>query len=100
MSRRNLLVLVMLALAFVAGQWMASAPWQPGPVAGPAEALAQGTAPLGDGLHVGTDGPNAYLWRYVEGEQRIVLVGRCSTIEGGAGAQAFYVWYPGVERTE
>jgi hypothetical protein len=44
---------------------------------------------------ISTDGGNAYLW--LRWEDRIVLLGACTTVEGPAG-QASYVWSPGVER--
>jgi len=46
-------------------------------------------------VFISADGGNAYLWQ--RWEDRIVLVGVCSSVKGAQG-QASYVWQPGVER--
>jgi len=46
-------------------------------------------------IFISTDGGSAYMWQ--RWDDRIVLLGVCSTIKGPTG-QASYTWNPGVEK--
>lgn len=63
------------------------------PAAAQATEIARG---ISDGeIFISTDGGNAYMWQ--RWEDRLVLLGVCSTTKGPQG-QASYVWNPGVEK--
>jgi hypothetical protein len=98
MSAQRILLLGSLLLAgWIIGRGTTPAPPAslPGisPSAAHASELLKGVS-AGE-VFISAEGGNAYLWQ--RWEDRIVLVGVCSSVKGTEG-QASYIWYPGVER--
>jgi|GEM_PF-4606576 hypothetical protein len=97
MSAQRILVMGFLLLA-AWGIGRATAPSSPAQQPGffPAAQAAEIVSGVSDGeIFISTDGGNAYMWQ--RWEDRIVLLGLCSSIKGPTG-QASYIWNPGVEK--
>lgn len=97
MNRRNLTLILGIALGVAVGRWLgdrSAAELLPGP----ATAWAGTPTLVKNGeTFVSTDGGNAYLWRR-EGD-RIVLLNHCARLmDNEQTEQATYVSMPGVER--
>jgi hypothetical protein len=98
MSAQRILVMGFLLLA-AWGIGRATAPSAPAQLPGffPTAQAGEIVTGVSDGeIFISTDGGSAYMWQRW-GEDRIVLLGVCSSIKGPQG-QASYVWNPGVEK--
>ena len=95
-AQRILVVGFLLLAAWGIGRATAPSSLVSAPPVFPAAAQAEEIIQVSDGeMFISTEGSNAYMWQ--RWEDRLVLLGVCSTVKGPEG-QASYVWYPGVER--
>jgi hypothetical protein len=95
--RCNSRILLALGVGIVLGKFLFDGAL--GDVVAPPAHAESAPLAVADGMDfVSTDGPNAYLWQ--RAGDRLVLIGQCSRTPTTQGAQATFVWLPGVERAE